>query len=58
MYHGWSDPQVTPLNSVSYYKNVLKTVGNGACRRSYRSVHGAGNEPLLGGTWHGQLSTR
>jgi len=30
MYHGWSDPQVTPLNSVSYYKNVLKTVGNGA----------------------------
>ena len=30
MYHGWSDQQVTPLNSVSYYKNVLKTVGNGA----------------------------
>jgi feruloyl esterase len=34
MYHGWSDPQVTPLNSVVYYKNVLKTVGNGSAGES------------------------
>jgi feruloyl esterase len=34
MYHGWSDPQVTPLNSVSYYKDVLKTVGNGSAGKS------------------------
>jgi feruloyl esterase len=27
MYHGWSDPQVNPLNSVIYYENVLKEVG-------------------------------
>ena len=27
MYHGWSDPQVNPLNSVIYYNNVMKTVG-------------------------------
>ncbi|HEX4998303.1 MAG TPA: tannase/feruloyl esterase family alpha/beta hydrolase [Terriglobia bacterium] len=27
MYHGWSDPQVNPLNSVLYYNNVLKAVG-------------------------------
>ncbi len=27
MYHGWSDPQVNPLNSVIYYKNVLDAVG-------------------------------
>ena len=27
MYHGWSDPQVNPLNSVTYYDNVVKTVG-------------------------------
>ena len=27
MYHGWSDPQVNPLNGVIYYNNVLKTVG-------------------------------
>jgi feruloyl esterase len=27
MYHGWSDPQVNPINSVIYYNNVVKTVG-------------------------------
>jgi feruloyl esterase len=27
MYHGWSDPQVNPLLSVNYYKNVVDTVG-------------------------------
>jgi feruloyl esterase len=27
MYHGWADPQVTPLTSVIYYNNVLNTVG-------------------------------
>jgi feruloyl esterase len=27
MYHGWTDQQVNPLNSVIYYENVLKTVG-------------------------------
>jgi feruloyl esterase len=27
MWHGWADPQVTPQLSVSYYKDVVKTVG-------------------------------
>ena len=27
MYHGWSDPQVSPVNSVVYYSNVVKAVG-------------------------------
>ena len=27
MYHGWSDPQVTPMNSVLYYNDVLRVVG-------------------------------
>jgi feruloyl esterase len=27
LYHGWSDAQINPLNSVIYYENVLKTVG-------------------------------
>jgi len=27
MYHGWSDPQVNPLNSVIYYRNVLDATG-------------------------------
>ena len=30
MYHGWSDPQVTPQNSITYYTNVVKTAGKGA----------------------------
>jgi feruloyl esterase len=30
MWHGWSDPQVTPQNSIIYYNTVLKTVGSGA----------------------------
>jgi feruloyl esterase len=27
MYHGWSDPQVSPMLSITYYNKVLKTVG-------------------------------
>ena len=27
MYHGWADPQVTPLNSITYFNNVLETTG-------------------------------
>jgi Tannase and feruloyl esterase len=30
LYHGWSDPMISPLNTISYYKNVLKTSGNQA----------------------------
>ena len=30
MYHGWSDPNVSPLNTVHYYQNVLKTMGSAA----------------------------
>lgn len=30
MYHGWSDPQVTPLNTVNYFKKVVDTVGKPA----------------------------
>jgi feruloyl esterase len=36
MYHGWSDPQVTPLNSVSYYESVVKVVGKSQASKSIR----------------------
>ena len=26
-YHGWSDPDITPLNSVNYYESVVKVMG-------------------------------
>jgi feruloyl esterase len=28
-YHGWSDPDITPLNSINYYESVQKTMGAG-----------------------------
>jgi feruloyl esterase len=30
MYHGWSDPNVSPLNTVHYYQSVVKTMGGAA----------------------------
>jgi feruloyl esterase len=36
-YHGWSDPQISPGNSVQYYKTVLETLGGaGKVQNSYR----------------------
>ena len=32
-YHGWSDPDISPLNSINYYKSVVKLIGG-------NSVHG------------------
>jgi feruloyl esterase len=34
MYHGWSDPQVNPLNGVIYYNNVLNAVGKDKAENS------------------------
>jgi feruloyl esterase len=28
-YHGWSDPDITPLNSVNYYESVAKAMSHG-----------------------------
>jgi feruloyl esterase len=30
MYHGWSDPNLSPLNTINYYQSVLKTMGGAA----------------------------
>jgi feruloyl esterase len=27
LYHGWSDPLITPMNSIAYYKSVVDTMG-------------------------------
>jgi feruloyl esterase len=27
MYHGWADPQITPLNAISYFDQVVKASG-------------------------------
>ncbi|HYL34958.1 MAG TPA: tannase/feruloyl esterase family alpha/beta hydrolase, partial [Bryobacteraceae bacterium] len=28
-YHGWSDPDITPLNSINYYESVAKAMSHG-----------------------------
>jgi feruloyl esterase len=30
VYHGWSDPDISPLASIDYYERVVSTVGRGA----------------------------
>jgi feruloyl esterase len=36
-YHGWNDPQISPGNSVTYYKSVLEALGGAAkVHDSYR----------------------
>lgn len=45
-YQGWSDPNVPPLFSVDYYKNVLQTLGGEAkTKDSYRLF-------MVPGMWH------
>jgi feruloyl esterase len=34
IYHGWADQQVPALNSVEYFKGVLKTVGKASANKS------------------------
>jgi feruloyl esterase len=30
LYHGWSDPNITPLATIQYYKSVVDTMGGAA----------------------------
>ena len=30
LYHGWSDPNITPLTTIQYYKSVVDTMGGAA----------------------------
>jgi feruloyl esterase len=34
LYHGWSDQQVAPLNSITYFDEVLKASGKSAAGKS------------------------
>jgi feruloyl esterase len=35
-YHGWSDPQISPGNSVAYYESVVGVLGSAVAKQSYR----------------------
>jgi feruloyl esterase len=49
MYHGWSDPLVTPLNSVNYYNAVVKTVGKEQAANSIALFMAPGMNHCSGG---------
>ena len=49
-YHGWSDPQISPLNSTQYYTRVLKALGGeAAIRNAYRLFMAPGLGHCSGG---------
>ncbi|HUK32580.1 MAG TPA: tannase/feruloyl esterase family alpha/beta hydrolase [Vicinamibacterales bacterium] len=49
MYHGWADPQISPLNATTYYKQVVKTVGATKLGDSYRLFMAPGMAHCGGG---------
>ena len=49
-YHGWSDPQISPGNSVQYYKRVLEALGGASkVQGSYRLFMAPGMAHCGGG---------
>jgi feruloyl esterase len=36
MYHGWADPQITPLNTTAYYEAAKRTLGGTNVNNSFR----------------------
>jgi feruloyl esterase len=50
MYHGWADPQITPLNATAYYEQVVKTSrGSANISNSYRLFMAPGMAHCGGG---------
>jgi feruloyl esterase len=50
MYHGWADPQVTPLNTIKYFKDVLEKAGESARDKSIELYM----EPGVNHCWGGE----
>jgi feruloyl esterase len=50
MYHGWADPQVTPLNTITYFNDVLKRAGESARGKSIALYM----EPGVSHCWGGE----
>jgi len=49
MYHGWADPQVTPLNSITFFNDVLKATGAASQGRSIELYMAPGMNHCRGG---------
>jgi feruloyl esterase len=50
LYHGWADPQVTPLNTISYFNAVLERAGESARGKSIELYM----EPGMNHCWGGE----
>ncbi|MGH9497438.1 MAG: tannase/feruloyl esterase family alpha/beta hydrolase, partial [Candidatus Sulfotelmatobacter sp.] len=49
LYHGWNDPGISPLNTVNYYEEVVKTVGGQKAEQSVRLYMVPGMQHCGGG---------
>jgi feruloyl esterase len=49
MYHGWADPQVTPMGSVNYFNDVTKKLGAGVAGKSIQLYMVPGMNHCRGG---------
>ena len=49
IYHGWADPQITPLNSVNYFNDVVRKAGAGAIGKSIQLYMVPGMNHCSGG---------
>jgi len=45
-FHGWNDGSPPPRHSVSYYEDVVKTMGVSRHAEVLSALHGAGNDAL------------
>ena len=50
LYHGWSDPAITPLNTIDYYESVIKKMGQKDVDSFVRLYMVPGFQHCFGGT--------
>jgi feruloyl esterase len=48
-YHGWADPQISPMNTVQYYERVVARLGSEPVSRSFRLFMAPGMAHCAGG---------
>jgi len=55
-YHGWSDPQISPLNTTQYYSRVVEKLGASKVNGSYRLFMAPGMGHCGGGEGPNQIN--
>ncbi len=47
LYHGWNDPAISPWNTIAFYKEVQRTMGEEKADSFHAPLHESGNGALL-----------